>query len=256
MRGALVGLVALVAVSWLAGCGGPPVKKAGPDKRATLHAQLGASYVQRRQYKVAMQELRTALEIDPDSAVAHFVMAVLQDRLGDTRAADRHFHRAVTLKPVYAEAQHEYGIFLCRQGRYREAFRRFNLALQNPLYRTPERVNLDAGECVLSRPQPDLDAAERYLRAALAIDPRLAPALLRMAEVRFRRGQFLSARAYLERYLAAAPANARALYWGVRIERAMGAADVAADYLKRLRRDFPASPEAKEFDRQERPSTS
>ncbi len=241
---------ALLAAALLAaGCSTPaPVKRADPGKRATLHAQLGASYVQRKQYKVAMQELRTALEIDPDSPVAHFVMAVLQDRLGDRAAADRHFRRAVTLRPVYAEAQHEYGNFLCRQGRYREAFRRFNLALENPLYRTPERVNLDAGQCVLNQAEPDLAMAERYLRAALAINPRLAPALLRMAEVRFRRGQFLSARAYLERYLAAAPATPRALYWGVRIERAMGAAEAATDYLMRLRREFPDSREAQEFD--------
>lgn len=253
MRAVLAGLL---AVWWLAGCGGPPVKKADPESRATLHAQLGASYVQRRQYKVALEELETALEIDPDNPVAHFVMAVLQDRLGNPQAADRHFHRAVTERPVYAEAQHEYGNFLCRQGRYPEAFRRFNRALENPLYRTPELVNLDAGECLLGRPQPDLAAAERYLRAALAINPRLPRALLRMAEVRYRRGRYLSARAYLERYLAAAPANARALYWGVRIERALGAADAAAEYLKRLRRDFPTSPEAKELDRQSTPSPS
>jgi type IV pilus assembly protein PilF len=101
-------------------------------------------------------------------------------------------------------------------------------------------LNANAGTCAKGA---NLDRAERYLRAALAVDPQFRPALLQMADVAFTRGIFLQARAFIERYLTAGPATPDALWLGYRIERAGGGAAAAATYASRLQAEFPESEE-------------
>lgn len=248
MKNLRVAHVGLILALFVVGCSGTALVKEKPsDRRALLHAQLGASYMQRNQYKVALKELNRALEIDKAHPVANYVMGVLQVRLGDDKRAEAHFRRAITKKPEYAEAQQEYGVFLCKQGKYKQAFVHFNMALSNPLYRTPELVNLKAGECILSRARPDIGAAERYFRTALAFNPRLHPALEHMARISYQRRKYLSARAYVQRYFEIGPDTPAALYWGVRTERELGATEVADRYLRRLRARFPGSKEARQL---------
>ncbi|HEC13340.1 MAG TPA: type IV pilus biogenesis/stability protein PilW [Acidiferrobacteraceae bacterium] len=240
--------VGLVLALFIVGCSGNSLVKERPtDRRALVHAQLGASYMQRNQYKVALKELNLALDIDSSHPVANYVMGVLQARLGDDKRADAYFRRAISEKPEYAEAQQEYGEFLCKRGKYKEAFEHFKMALTNPLYRTPELVNLKAGECILSQARPDIGAAERYFRTALAFNPRLHPALEHMARISYQRRKYLSARAYVQRYFEIGPDTPAALYWGVRTERELGATEAADRYLRRLRARFPSSKEARQL---------
>jgi type IV pilus assembly protein PilF len=225
-----------------------PVKRESADKRAALHAQLGARYIQRGQYNVAMQELNTALKVDSNSPLANYVMAVLQRRLRDPQAAERYFKRAISLKPDYAAARRAYAVFLCERGRQSDGLSQLDSALTNPLYNAPELIYQDMGECLLSQPVPDYRGAEGHLRKALEINPRLPMALLYMAQVSYEQGSLLSARGYVQRYFAVAPDSPRSLYWGTRIEQRLGARDVAADYLRRLKLKYPDSEEAKRFD--------
>lgn len=233
----------------LAGCVAEqrPVKK--PDeKRAELHAQLAAGYMQRNQYDVALEELKFALSIDSNNASANHVMAVLQSRLNNDDSADGYFRRAIGARKDYAQAQHDYGVFLCARGEYKEAFRWFRRVLQNPLYRNPELINLHAGECLLNQPNPDLSTAEGYIRTALKTNPKLPAALYDMARIRYGQRSYLSARAYIQRYFEAGRETPQTLLLAVKIERALRAKDAAADYARRLRRGFPKSTEASEVD--------
>jgi type IV pilus assembly protein PilF len=75
-----------------------------------------------------------------------------------------------------------------------------------------------------------------------------------MADLEFRMKQFMPARAFLERYLAAASPSAAALLLAVKIETALGNRSVAADYARRLRNEFTTSDEAKELAELERPT--
>jgi len=240
-----------VVAALMAGCtttSSTPVKRESADKRAALHAQLGASYIQRGQYNVALEELNKALKIDSDSPVANYVMAVLQQRLRDSQAAERYFKRAITLKPDYAAARRAYAVFLCGSGRQDDGLSQLNSALTNPLYSTPELIYQDMGECLLTQPIPDYRGAEEQFRKALEVNPRLPMALLYMAQVSYEQGNLLSARGYVQRYFAVAPDSPQSLYWGTRVEQRLGARDIAADYMRRLKLKFPDSEEAKRFD--------
>ena len=98
-----------------------------------------------------------------------------------------------------------------------------------------------AGECLAKIGDR---SAERYLRQALSIDPTLKPALYRLAEIYYQSGNYLSARAYIERYFAAATPTAAALLLAYNIELRNGANEVAQSYRSQLLSNFPASREA------------
>ncbi len=208
---------------------------------ATL-TQLGAGYMARGELDVAHHELTHALEIDPDDSQANNIMGLLYARLKDDRKAEQHFRRAISSQPGNSDAQNNYGVFLCNRGRLKAAEKHFSLALENPLYKTPELANMNAGICYMKMPDPL--GAEKHFRAALGIKPKLPLALYYMAKITFDQGQPLPARGYIRRYFKVAHDEPQPLLLAVRIERALGARNAAASYALRLRSLFPDSPEA------------
>lgn len=234
----------------LAGCvtttSGPAENKPWePDKRADVHAELAAGYMQRNQLKVAQEELEKALAIDPDSPRANQTMAYLQFRLGNPDKADHFFKRAIVANKDNAQTEHDYGDFLCRRGSYDEAVAHFDKAIRNPLYRGQEVSMAYAGGCLLLK--PDLVRAEEYLRAALARNPKQPLALYYMADLQFRKGNYLPARGHIERLFGVAVEEPASLLLAFKIETAMNENKAATDYAKRLREKFPNSEEAKQL---------
>ena len=244
----------LVLVMSAAGCASnssePFGKQWEPDKRADVRTDLAVSYMQRNQLEVAREELEQALEIQPDHSRANHAMAALQDRLGNDDLAEEHYRRAVRSDPENSTAAHDYGTFLCRRDRVSEALRQFEKALANALYRQPEITQLRAGECLIRA--GDVSSAEEYFGQALRLNPRLPLALYHMASINFERHNYLSARAYIERYFSLAPDNPRSLLLAVKIEDSLQSPDVADAYAARLRNKFASSKEAQELDQLKR----
>jgi len=217
------------------------------DKQAQLvevKTLLAANYLQRKQYDIADQEIRSALEIDPDNTHANNVMALLKWRLKDYKQADHYFKQAIT-DQSNSEARNNYGVFLCERGEIDNAVRYFEKAADDMLYKTPEQANLNAGVCLMKKPAPQ--RAIGYFRAALKIDPKLPAALYHMARIRYDTGNSVSARGFIQRYFEVAEDTPESLLLGVKIERALVNKDAEASYTIRLRGKFPASPEVEKL---------
>ncbi len=229
----------------LAGCsGGPKLDDEARQRLLQIHTELGVAYLQRNQLDIAQQELEKALEINSDDVNANNAMALLQSRLKRYDDADKYFRRAVSARPGSPEAHNNYGVFLCEQGRINAAEEQFKLALADPLYKTPDLANLNAGLCLMKKPVPQ--AAAVYFKAALEANPKLSPALMQMAKISFDSGNTLSARGYMQRYFDVAPDSPESLWLAVMIERALGTnKDLQASYALRLTGKYPESPEAK-----------
>jgi type IV pilus assembly protein PilF len=138
-----------------------------------------------------------------------------------------------------------YGAFLCRNDREEEAERYFAQAAKDRRYRTPEVALTNAGVCLLRKPDPD--SAEAYFRQALVANPRFADALWHMSRLSFERGNYLQARAFIQRYAEVGAMSPAALWLGVRLERELGDGEAAARYAERLKQEFPASDEARQL---------
>jgi type IV pilus assembly protein PilF len=218
----------------------PPVE---PREAAALNTQLGAQYLRQGKLDLAREKLEKAIEQDPQLADAHTYAALVYDQLGETERAERHYTRALRLEPGTAATLNLYGAFLCRNEREQEAERYFEQAAGDKRYRTPEVALTNAGVCLLRI--PDLKSAERYFRQALAANPQFPDALWHMSRLSYEHGNYLQARAFIERYADAAAMNAPALWLGVRVERELGDMEAADRYAERLQQDFPASEEAR-----------
>lgn len=214
----------------------------GPSP-ANVYIDLSAAYLQEDNLTEAFKNARKAVISDPRSSNARYMEALVHQRLGQMDEADASFRKAISLDPRNPVALNAYGSFLCNRKQYEEADPYFRRALDNPLYTTPWLASHNAASCY--EMAGDDAKAERDYRAALQVNPRFAPSLFGMAKMSFEAGNYLSARAYLQRYAEVAPHNAESLWLGVRTENQLGDKDQMASYGLKLRSRFPDSEQAK-----------
>ena len=191
-----------------------------------------------RAAKLAQQ----ALDGDRSLADAHTVLALVAERRHQARQAGEHYAAAAKLAPRRGVTLNNYGVWLCNAGHPAEALPLFERALADPSYPTPAGALANAGNCALRAGQAV--RAERDLRRALALDPAEPTALAGMARVEFGSGDYLQARAFSERRLAAATATPEVLQLASQIEQKLGDAAASARYVQRMRDEFPLSQQA------------
>ena len=214
----------------------------GPSP-ADVYIDLSAAYLREDRLTEAFTNAKKAVIVDPRLSNAHYMLALVHQRLGQMESAEASYRKAVTLDPRNPVALNAYGSFLCDLKRFEEADGFFRRALNNPLYGTPWLAWHNAGSC--KEMAGDRQSAESDYRGALQGNPRFAPSLLAMAKISFDGDNFLSARAYLQRYAEVAPHTAESLWLGVRTENQLGDKDQMASYGLKLRANFPDSEEAK-----------
>lgn len=222
----------------LAACSSEP-RKSDDDKRkaAETNTALGRQYMDRGQYEVALEKLKRAVAYDNTYAPAHTMLAVLYETINQKDLAEKEYRLAVRYDPDDGDVNNNYGAFLCSVGKPRDAEPYFLAAIEDPFYETPAVALSNAGSCALSA--GDLDKAENFLRQSLEYDPELGAALLPMAEVSYRKGAYLRARAFLQRYEALGTMNEESLSLGYRIESQLGDQESANRYRLELRERYP-----------------
>lgn len=211
------------------------------NPRARVHTELGAQYHARRQYSIALQELREALLADQTYAPAYNTLGLVHAALLEDKEAEANFRRALELAPEYSEAHNNYGHYLCARQRGAEAMTHFETAWRNPLYATPERALANASHCALR--QGDNEGAERLAQRALVRAGNQPQALLTMAEIQFRRGQLTQARSMIQQLESLGRLEAGAVWLALRLERALGNREAEAAYGLQLRRHHPEATE-------------
>lgn len=212
-------------------------------KLAEINTELGAQYMQNREYQIAMDKLTKAVELDPRNVNAHSTLALLHAAIGQNDQAEASFKQALRIDAANSSVMNNYGQFLCQRGRHEEGETMILKAVANPLYANAENGYYNVGVCAMQGGK--LEQADGYFRKALEINSQMAPALLQMADVSLQLQRALQARAYLQRYSAMAQMNARALWLGVRIERELGDRDAEASYALQLEKNFPDSSQTK-----------
>ncbi|HDS1140164.1 TPA: type IV pilus biogenesis/stability protein PilW [Stenotrophomonas maltophilia] len=185
----------------------------------------------------AERKVREALKLAPEAPDALVLQAGIDDRRGRTRQAGENFRKAAELAPQRGDVLNNYGAWLCQQGQPAESLVWFDRALQALGYATPGEAQANAGSCALDAGQ--LERAERDLRAALVAAPANPVALESMAQLSFRQGRYMEARAFAERRIAAAPATRSVLQLASQIEARLGDRAASDRYLQRIRQEFP-----------------
>jgi serine/threonine protein kinase len=142
----------------------------------------------------AEQELRRALQDDPDSARSHSALAALHFYQGRKDLAPEEARKALSLNPNEIDAKNWLSNYYAFNGEYGPAKELLNQVLAgDPLF-FPARLNL--GEIL--RLEGDIDGATREQRKILEQDPRNKYAILSLARACMDRNDIPGARRTLE----------------------------------------------------------
>ena len=209
---------------------------------AYTNVNLGVEYMRQGDYEKALSKFNRAIDADDKYAVAYNMLGVLYQLLEEPEQAEDNFNKALKLEPEDPSALNNYGQFLCKQEREAEAEEKFLAAAANPFYSTPELAYTNAGSCAYLH--KNVERAEQYFQKSLQVNPQMPVALSQMAEITFDKGQYTTARDYLERYLEVASHTPKTLWLGIRIERQFNDLDRLASYTLLLRNKYPDTVEA------------
>ncbi len=215
--------------------------------RAKVHTELGAEYFRLGDMATAINELKTAIELDSGYYEAYSVRGLVYTQLKEYAKAEDDFRRALDLVPNDSQVKNNYGWYLCQSGKERKAISFFLDAVKDPLYATPDVAYLNAGRCAVKA--GDLDGALGYLLQAL----RMAKdggveARLQLASLLYRKGNYEEAKYHLvEGLKMVAEPSAEAVWLGLRIERRLGNKSAEGSYAAQLRSRYGTSDEYQEF---------
>lgn len=207
-------------------------------RAAELNAQLGIDHLRSGRLELAQEKLTKAVGQDANNADAQSALGILYLRTGENDKAGRHLRKALSLKPDDPALANSYGVYLCDSGQEKESIQYFTEAARNPRYSTRASAWVNAGNCALKI--PDIEQAEGFYRQALNMDSRRNEALAQLAQISFQRGEYLKARAFIQRYERNTTVlSAQLLLLAARNELQLKDRTAARAYAQRLRTEYP-----------------
>jgi len=256
-------LVSLLLSLALSGCGTPAGEGSGarnpvdsvvtssdePEsrRRARTRLELASGYFSEGKTTIALDELKLALQADPNYADAFNLRGLIYMRLGDVRQAEDSFRRALQLNARDADTMHNYAWLMCQQRRYPESIELFTRANAVALYQGQSKTYMSRGLCELAAGQRD--AAERSFARSYELDASNPISGYNLANLLFLRGELQRAQFYIRRLNNSELANAETLWLGIKVERKLNNLEAERQLTTQLRRRFPQSRELTSLDR-------
>ena len=216
-------------------------------KRARIRMELAVGYFEHGQTNVALDELKQVIASDPSFPDAYNLRGLIYMRLNDMRQAEDSFRRAVALNPRDPNVQHNYGWLLCQQNRHEEAQRAFDVAMSNAVYTGRAKTLMAQGVCQARAGRTD--DAERSLARSYELDAGNPVTGYNLANLLYRRGDYVRAQFYIRRLNNTELANSESLWLGIKVERRLND-EVAMNQLgEQLKKRFGRSREAAAYER-------
>ncbi len=239
-KGLVVGLVFGIVLTSCASINENGTKN---EESASIYLQLGVRYLDLGKLEIAKENLQLAQKKDPNNTQVHNAAAYLYEKLNDYKQAKEQYEIATELSPNDWSVQNNYGRFLCDRGEYTQGMALLTKAISTQLNDRQWLALTNAGRCQYAMGQKQ--SAKSYFKQALMLNEAYPPALLEMQAISYQNGEYLAAKAYLQRYLSVADYTAGTLWFGIQTERALGNISLAKEYQKLLVEKFPFSDEAK-----------
>lgn len=223
---------------------GTTASHAGPTQAqraaaARANMTLGLGYLQQGNLPIAKEKLDKARSEDPDLPEIHGAMALLDQRLGQDKDADKEFREALKISPHDPGMLNNYAVFQCNHGKPDEGVRYFEQAAANPLYVTPWAAFTNAGVC-LRAAHRDAEARTRFDRA-LQSNPVYSEAVFQSADLDLAQQKYPEARFRIDLFLLRNPATPDLLFLAWRVAQAQNDAGAQQKYAARLALEFPNS---------------
>lgn len=213
------------------------------QRRARIKLELASAYFGKGDLNTALDEVKQALVLDPNSAEAYNMRGLIYAAMGADDLASDSYRRALEINPIDGDTMHNYAWFYCQRGQFAQADQLFGKAMAAPQYREVPRTLLARGVCQARAGK--LEEAENSLQRSYQIDPTNPAVATNLADVLYRQGKYERARFYIRRVNDNPDlSNAETLWLAARIERKMRNQQGFTDLCNQLRNRFPSSREA------------
>lgn len=215
------------------------------EEMAETNLKLGMRYLELNMLKPAKERLEFALSMDSKNDEIYNALGVLYERLNQYDIAGEHYQNALKINADSASIKNNYGRYLCDRGEHAAGMQLLKQAVNMPLNNRKWFAYTNIGRCELRHGKQEF--AEGNFRQALLLNGSYSPALFEMQKISYQKGNYLSSRAFLERYLAVAEHTAESMWIAVQTERALGNKQLSDEYRETLFNRFPASKEAQQL---------
>lgn len=129
-------------------------KDAVQRARAKARLDLAQAYFEQGQASIALQEIVQAQAAEPDWIAVHNMKALILEKMGQSDMAKNSYEEALrlaqrgpSLGAELADLQHNWGLWLCRQGLSQLALPQFQRAMNQPGYAWRNKTELAMSRC-------------------------------------------------------------------------------------------------------------
>ena len=217
------------------------------QKRARIRLELATGYFEQGQTSVALDEIKQSLAAFPGYGPAYVLRGLVYMRMNEPGQAEDSFRRALQINERDPDALHNYGWFVCQQGRHAEAVQLFVRALASPVYGGQAKTLMAKGVCQVRMGQ--FAEAEGSFARSYELDAANPITGYNLASLLYKRGDDNRAQFYIRRLNNSDLANAESLWLGIKVERRMNNPQAADQLAQQLLRRFPRSPEYASYQR-------
>lgn len=168
---------------------------------AFYNMQLGLAYLAQGNRPKAKQKLIKALNLTPNSAPVCSALAYYYEEVEELEKAQDYYQKALSLAKKYnREGQgpelNNYGVFLCRRGKYYESEKYFLEAIKDKKYLNTAGAYENAGLCLAA--VREHKRAKYYLKKALKQDPEKKHALYELINIELKQNKLDRALKYIK----------------------------------------------------------
>ena len=207
-------------------------------KAASFNVRLGLGYLQAGDMQRAKRKLVMAMKQNPESPDVNDAMAYYLETTQQFQEAEKYYEKAMRLAPGKGAQLNNYGAFLCRRGKYRQAEKFFINATKDPAYINTAAAFENAGLCALA--MPDIKMAKSYLIKALAQDPKRPKSLIELAQIEIKQKNGKKAVNYIKQYEMFFPQTGQTVALARQAYALAGQQEIAVEYVTKMRKEYPA----------------
>jgi type IV pilus assembly protein PilF len=211
-------------------------------EKAQIYLEMGINYLEFDRLDIAKEKLDLALRYDSSNPNIYNALGSFYEHIKDYANANKNYDTALSKSSDNFVVESNAGRYYCERGNYEKGMGLIQEAIDQPMNNRKWFAYTNMGDCF--QQQNNFPKAEEFFRLALKLQPEFAPALLEMQKISYENRQYMSARAFLERYLAVSQHTPQSLWIAFQTERALGNSNGAEEYGNQYLETFPAAPES------------
>ncbi len=214
-------------------------------KAAEARVRLGLGYLDAGDMLRARENLELAVTYAPNYYRVLNSIAYYYQQVEESLLAEQAYKKALRESPQNGDVLNNFGVFLCKHGRYKKAEQYFNRAIEQPYYYQTAGSYENAGMCSLK--SGDKKKAAFYFQRSLDHEPDRYLSSLQLSLLDIERGEYHAARSRLLNIHRKYGYGANSLDLAVQLEIKAGNAGLAEVYVRKLKDEYPDSEQYQKY---------